>query len=399
MRIALISICETCDYAIYQPRALLPIADGTLAHYQIRLAIDAGAQKIIAFVQVVAGQVMRLQEYTEKAGADFVLVRGISEIASHVAAEDDVLVIADGLYAHADVVASVWNADIPNFGVFSAGQDTGQLAGFERIDINHHWAGLAKLKGRDLLALASLPGDWSMESAALRSAVQQQYRRIMIGDKLLSDGDIAVQSGAHTIALAQEKAVFSGQGARFSRVERNLLDPIAKLLAPLIWRREKSRLLLQTIQLAGTIVAPIAAYFLHAAAGFALLLIALFANFLAKRLFALFAARETADYLKYLRLFCALAILQIGLMGQSPGLQLYIMVYLSIQTIGLYALAVREKREAAGFLQSVLLDPYVLLLTGFTASVFNYLTFACLIAGLLILAQFFFGKIKTTQMR
>ena len=55
-------------------------------------------------------------------------------------------------------------------GVLVLPVEAGVAAGFERIDINHAWAGALRMPGRIVAGLGDLPADWNPVAALLRLA-------------------------------------------------------------------------------------------------------------------------------------------------------------------------------------------------------------------------------------
>ncbi len=389
VRIALISICKTCADAPDQPCGLLPLADGTLAQYQMKLAIDAGATKIIMFVQAVAGQIILLENYAAKNSIELVRIRGVSDIIGHVAPDDEILLIADGLYTEPQLAHSIWSGEEPVIATISAGSDT-RPADFERMDINHFWAGLAKLRGQDLLSLASLPGDWSMESAALRSGVQQDYKRTMVDEEAIEAEKIAIQSSTHRMGAIEKRAVFAPNKAftRFS--ERFLAAPLTQKLAPYFWRSSRSKNILRGLEVLFSLAAPAAAYFSNTVIGIILLFSAIFAGYIRQNLFGFFEPLKAPKYIKNLYWISVAAIIAIGLYKSGDSLSYEVIAYLTLSCAGLYWYFMHR---SAGFgkMLDILRDPLVLALALGAAAVFGHLTLAVIITGLIFLTAVMFG--------
>ncbi|WP_164114730.1 hypothetical protein [Sphingorhabdus sp. Alg239-R122] len=299
----------------------------------MKLAIDAGASKIIAFVQAVPGQVILLEEYAINNGLEFVIGRSASEITAHVAADDEILLIADGLYIQPSVAYSIWNAKLPRIATLTAGTDT-PPSGFERIDINHFWAGIAKLRGRDLLSLADLPGDWSVQSAALRSGVQRDYKRVMISDRALGSGEISIQASAETMESAEKNAVFPSRQSMSWLSERFLAAPFARLMAPYVWKRKYSRNILRGVQLLGAVTAPAAAYFINVSTALLLLAIAVFTGYMRQNLFGFFEPLKNRKYLDSVYWISIAATLVAGL--HKADISPLMTGYLALTSVGIY---------------------------------------------------------------
>lgn len=221
MRTALISLIETVPGGSAL-RGALPLANGQLAMLQVDLARQAGAGEILCLVASVGERVRQIEAYAASCGVEFHLVRSVADISVRLASDDELLIIADGLYVAPEEIEPMARQSGTFVASFAPGDGARSLIErFERIDINHVWAGLACVRARDLVEARDLPEDWSVQSALLRLAVQRGYRRQVLPFALAEAGRIAiVRDGAEADALAlQELAGSSGtMGARLVRM-------------------------------------------------------------------------------------------------------------------------------------------------------------------------------------
>ena len=386
MRIALISICETCSDSEQLPRALLPMANGTLAQYQTALAISAGAEKVVVFVREVAGQVMRLQDYTERAGAQFALIRDVRDIAEHIGTTDSVMVIADGLYVDRQLARTFWAEPGPAIATLSAGSADIRPAGFERIDINHYWAGLAKVQGKDLLTIAALPGDWSMESAILRTAVQQDYPRRMMSERNVADGALQFQLTEGDMATTEKHIVFGQSQDGMTATERYVLIPPARVLAPILWRKSLPPGVLLAMQIVMALLAPVLAYFAGVAFGIALFILGLFTGFVQRRIYRLFEVRTSGGRVALLFWACAAVMIAIGLVQKSPHTGYVAPALMALQATGLYWYFTHRAENMLPRHARIIEDPYFVLAVIAIAGAAGYFQGAILVVGVLLVA-------------
>lgn len=221
MRAALLSLIETVPGGTAL-RGALPLANGQLAMLQVDLARQAGAGEILCLVSSVGERVRQIEAYAASCGIDFHLVRSVADISVRLASDDELLIIADGLYVAPADIAMMARETGTFVTSFAPGEGARSLVErFERIDINHIWAGLACVRARDLVEARELPEDWSVQSALLRLAVQRSYRRQVVPFALAEAGRIAiVRDAGEADALAmQELAGRSGaMGARLVRM-------------------------------------------------------------------------------------------------------------------------------------------------------------------------------------
>ncbi|WP_225206836.1 hypothetical protein [Novosphingobium huizhouense] len=169
MRVALLSSLDTLPGEPQILRGSLLVGGRTVLRHQLALALAFGCKRIVALSENLTGELVALQHVAEQQGARFHVVASTRAIVPLVAPEDELLVVADGLLAlPVDALALLEKAP----GVLTLPVEAGIAAGFERIDINHAFAGMMRLPGRIVAGLGDLPSEWNPVSALLRLAVQ-----------------------------------------------------------------------------------------------------------------------------------------------------------------------------------------------------------------------------------
>ncbi|PXW76037.1 hypothetical protein C7451_106202 [Blastomonas natatoria] len=242
MRAALISLIETVPGSTML-RGALPLAQGRLAMLHVDLAVDAGAGEILCLIGTVDETVREIEAYAARRGVAFHLVRSVADISVRLASEDELLVIAEGLYvAPADM--HLLARETGTFvATFAPGDGARVLVErFERIDINHIWAGLACVRARDLVEARDLPEDWNVQSALLRLAVQRGYRRNVLAFAQAEAGRIAIvrdNREAEALALQELAGSAGALGARI--VQTRAFSAIAKRAWSARWARPALR--------------------------------------------------------------------------------------------------------------------------------------------------------------
>ena len=169
LRVALLTVLEPATADGGQLRALLPVSGAPVVRHQLALALAMEAQRILCIARVLTPDIIALQHQAEKAGARFQVVTGAHQVAALVTANDDLLVIADGLLVDPAEAAGLL---APSHAVLVQPVESGLALGFERIDINHASAGLMRVPGRLAARLTELPADCDTGSALLRIALQ-----------------------------------------------------------------------------------------------------------------------------------------------------------------------------------------------------------------------------------
>lgn len=212
MRVALISMVErTSGEPGALARASLPFGGRTIAERQLDFALAWGAERIVCLAAGLDPKVMELQHAAERGGARFNLISGARAMLGLVAAEDELLVLADGLLPLSRRALEMLE---PGRTVLLLEAEAGVAAGFERVDLNHAWAGALAVPGALVERLGALPPDIEPVSALLRIALQARVSERLLPEAVLDSGSWSLASEARQ--MAQREA--SWLGAQLPRV-------------------------------------------------------------------------------------------------------------------------------------------------------------------------------------
>ena len=160
-------------------RAALPLAGRSLLAWQAALLRSLGVERVLCLVDAPSNEVLDLQHGLEARGMQFHALRGFAALPALVRAEDDLIVIADGLVPDAALVHRLLGdteaatltrtvATIPASHPFASAHPED----FERIDATRHWAGVLAMRGAPVQQLADFPADADAISVLLRLALQ-----------------------------------------------------------------------------------------------------------------------------------------------------------------------------------------------------------------------------------
>ncbi|MEY4159942.1 MAG: hypothetical protein RLZZ136_563, partial [Pseudomonadota bacterium] len=97
MRVALLSMMEQAHAGDSATRASLRLGGATLAHHQLLVALALGAERIVCVARYLDNDLIALQYEAERAGAKFNMISEARALSGLITANDDILVIADGL--------------------------------------------------------------------------------------------------------------------------------------------------------------------------------------------------------------------------------------------------------------------------------------------------------------
>jgi hypothetical protein len=203
-------------------RALLPLAGRTLLEYQARCAAAAGAAPVVVVVERVPQALQDAFERLRLDGIGVFPVSDVNEAVSRFEAGSTILLIGDGVAPPVDLVAAL--ASEPDAAVATVHDDE-LHAGFERIDAESRWAGVAIVDAHLLGSTAAMLGDWDLQSTLLRRAIQDGARRIPVE----AAAEPLLVHSAEQLADFQRHLVQASRGGRNDGASRYLLPPIEDL--------------------------------------------------------------------------------------------------------------------------------------------------------------------------
>lgn len=199
MRIALVSLIAPADDDPRTPLGLLRLAGRSLAERQIELALRLGCERVICVAAALDRPVIALQHQAEAAGMRFNVIAGPRPLLGLVSADDELFGFTDGLLPSPEEAEK---ALAGGKGVVVLPVEAGVAAGFERIDLNHAWAGMFAMPGRLVERLSELPADCDTVSALLRIALQGRVPEKILPEAVLAEGRwVLVESKERLAAL------------------------------------------------------------------------------------------------------------------------------------------------------------------------------------------------------
>lgn len=175
MRIGLIAALRAGEEGSL--RAALPLAGRSVLAWQAALLRSLGVERVLCLTEATSGEIIALQQELEGQGVQFHALKGFAAIPALVRAEDDLVILCDGLVPDPGVVQAVLGggeglaravATIPADHPLAVAHP----ADFERIDAARHWAGVLAMRGAPVQHLADFPADADAISVLLRLALQ-----------------------------------------------------------------------------------------------------------------------------------------------------------------------------------------------------------------------------------
>lgn len=181
------------------PRAFLRVAGITLARHQLGIALRLECERVICIGREFSREMVALQHDVEREGLKFHLVTGPRALSGLVTANDELIVLTDGLLAPPHEVAAQLGG---GHAVLVQPVETGLAAGFERIDLDFAAAGAMAIPGRLVERLNELPPDCDAASALTRIALQAGIALRALPDAVRDSGSwllIRDEAAAHAV--------------------------------------------------------------------------------------------------------------------------------------------------------------------------------------------------------
>ncbi len=150
-------------------RGFLRVGSATVARHQLALCAALDCRRVICVARGLSPELVGLQHAAEAAGMQFHVVSGARQVSGLVTANDELVVLADGLLAAPSGLIPLVEA---GHGMLVMPVESGVPLGFERMDINHASAGAMRIPGRLAERLSELPPDCDVASALTRIALQ-----------------------------------------------------------------------------------------------------------------------------------------------------------------------------------------------------------------------------------
>lgn len=185
-------------------RAELVLGGRSVLGRQVDLARSLGCERFICLSEAHSGEVLALQREVESVDLTFHAVRSNLQLAGLVHADDELVMLCDGLVPDTAVIASMLRLSGFEHGLDLSGDtrlpkvivtlpaehslSEQNPEDFERIDRDRHWAGFGIVRALHLHKLADLPPDGEAMSLVLRLALQARTKCSELDTTEVSDG-------------------------------------------------------------------------------------------------------------------------------------------------------------------------------------------------------------------
>lgn len=201
-----------------------------LLSWQIDMARDLGCERFICLTDAKLEAFEELRDQIQQFGGEFHTISGPLPLVSLLSADQELMVIADGLIADRAQVAALLAGQR---GVLALPDTVGIEAGFERIDADHAWGGIFVARGQIGEQLAQMPEDSDTVSLLLRLALQSGVKLVPLDASHLEAGDwLLLREGSELAEREQSLLESSAERVSWWEPTKVISRRIARFLAP-----------------------------------------------------------------------------------------------------------------------------------------------------------------------
>ena len=186
MRLALLSaLADPSGTSAGERPAFRRFAGKSVLAHQLDCAAHLGCERVLCLVGSAGPDLGPAKAHAERAGMRFDAVDSSLRMQAQVTADDEVIVIEDGILPDQTVLVEGLS-ERP--AVLAFPDDPALELGFERLDATRAWSGALRTRGDSVARLADLPPDCDLSSSLLRIALQAGARVIELDPAPLVEG-------------------------------------------------------------------------------------------------------------------------------------------------------------------------------------------------------------------
>ena len=237
MRLALISVSAE-DETGHRPVGMLPLFDGNIIEKQVKSAQNMGAEKIILLSAKMHAGLLSYLDVLKFRDIDAEIVRDADDLGRYASPEDDLIFLGDGIFPGKEIENHlVTERDELIYVVANADM----YSGFERIDLNHRWLGIALLNASHLVEISQIPAEWDIGSALLRTAVQSGCSREVVADADMQEDAVLQLINSDMSASYAHRQLDNINIPAQNFLDRYIVWPLMRMAMPFLWKARDAK--------------------------------------------------------------------------------------------------------------------------------------------------------------
>lgn len=305
---AVVALLCVGDAGAHGSLALMQIYGQPFLHHLIKSLEKTGIKRFFVSIDSVPGSLLGYGDAAKKEGLDVRFVRSPGDVAAQISPETRVLVqLADMAWDQKLIKLALAEARP----LVAAVEERAENQSFERIDLNHRWAGLAVLERKAFEALTELPEGWDMGSALMRRALQDDVGLWSVRQAELQDGTVRRLTNENELRLASAGVVAAAADS-VNSLENMIFPSLVNRMLPVAWSAGWSRAAIEWLFPVSALGAGILAYVGIAYGAVATAILAIVVAALRKRVWQVEYRNMSKDWLgvaSWLTLAAALGFL------------------------------------------------------------------------------------------
>lgn len=189
MRLALLSALAgppgTSGISAGERPAFRRFAGKSVLAHQLDCAAHLGCERVLCLAAALGPDLGAAKAHAERLGLRFDIVDSPLRLQAHIAAQDEVVLIADGILPDQRVLIESLSGGTA---VLAFPEEPALAQDFERLDATRAWSGALRTRGDTVARLADLPPDCDVASSLLRLALQTGARVVELDPAPLIEG-------------------------------------------------------------------------------------------------------------------------------------------------------------------------------------------------------------------
>jgi hypothetical protein len=194
-------------------RAELALAGRSVLAWQVALLQSLGVERVVCLTDgTSSAAILPIQHNVEADGVAFHALNGFAALPALVRAEDDLVILTDGLVPRPEVLHKLLGNGNALQRIVAAIPADHALAAehpedFQRIDAARHWAGVLVMRGAAVQHLADFPEDADAIALLLRLALQAGTPCSDLGLRELAPENWLLASTTQSVARHQQALI------------------------------------------------------------------------------------------------------------------------------------------------------------------------------------------------
>ena len=262
-----------------RPAALLRVAGKAVIHRQISQLRKLGVERFIISTASMNSYILQFTNDLRRVGIEVEYVRSLHALGDMLSEDDQFLLMSEAVLCDDKYLETLCGNDVSQI---LALENIAEYEQFELIDLEHRWAGLAKIDGKLISALDMMPEDSDIHSTLLRLALQNGCALNIIEPNPDDIFKVVNQKQAKQLSNIYLQNLDETIGEK-GLTETYIFMPVTKMILPKLWANVSIGKSLHYMPLIIGITALISLYFQWYILAFIIIFIVRFVSYLLQK--------------------------------------------------------------------------------------------------------------------